>query len=122
MLDRACPSGFTERLLQGQKLLQAQTKMKKKKKGNHGGPNATRAAAVRDLVPELQAFFNNIRGNDPPPGILFAQGHRWGAAFPTSSFEPGGNAAEEFYLDEANAFAVRSMRWLYLSPFLPWPC
>jgi predicted NAD/FAD-dependent oxidoreductase len=84
--------------------------LKKMKKGGRGGPNNIRTAVVRDLVPKLQALFSelggdNALGNASPGEILFAQGHRWGAAFPTASFNSG-NATDQFYLDEANAFAA----------------
>lgn len=74
-------------------------------KQKRSSPNAIRGAIVRGLVPSLQELLCELGGDRPE--VLFAQGHRWGAAFPASSFDSGGSSAtDQFYLDRTNAFAA----------------
>ena len=65
--------------------------------------NAIRAAVARELVPEFEALVRDLNGG-ARPDVLYSQGHRWGAAFPTDHFDP--KVADQFYLDPNAAFAA----------------
>lgn len=65
--------------------------------------NAIRAAVASELAPEFEELVRNLTGG-AGADVLFAQGHRWGAAFPTDHFDP--KIADQFYLDADAAFAA----------------
>jgi renalase len=73
--------------------------------------NAIRANVVRDLVPQFAALVSDINGGFAPE-VVQAQGHRWGAAFPTASFDP--SVGTQFYLDADAGFAACGD---YFTPF-----
>lgn len=73
--------------------------------------NAIRANVVRDLVPQFAALVSDLNGGFAPEVVL-AQGHRWGAAFPTTSFDP--SVGRQFYLDADAGFAACGD---YFTPF-----
>ena len=89
---------------------------------SHEGPSSERLystfpqAVVRELVPPLQRLLSALSDavGAAPPEVLVAEGHRWGAAFPASSFAAAGSGEGRFYLDERNAFAACGD---YFSPF-----
>lgn len=87
---------FTQRFLDSQK---------------GGYANAIRTNVVRDMQPHFEALVSDLGGVGANVGTV-AQGHRWGAAFPTSSFDP--STAEPFYLDSDLAFAACGD---YFTPF-----
>mmetsp|Transcript_40112 Transcript_40112/g.93612 ORF Transcript_40112/g.93612 Transcript_40112/m.93612 type:complete len:376 (-) Transcript_40112:52-1179(-) len=72
-----------------------------------GRPSAIREAVVHELVPPFQALVSELSDAvGPPPKVLLAQGHRWGAAFPTACLDSCGSGRSQFYLDEPNRFAA----------------
>jgi len=90
--------------------------LKSSRRRGGGGPRGVREAVVRELVPPLQRLLSELSDavGAAPPEVLVAEGHRWGAAFPASSFAAAGSGEGRFYLDERNAFAACGD---YFSPF-----
>jgi len=87
---------FTQRFLDSQK---------------GGYANAIRTNVVRDMQPHFETLVSELGGVGANVGTV-AQGHRWGAAFPTSSFDS--STAGPFYLDSDLAFAACGD---YFTPF-----
>lgn len=83
-----CSPAFTKQFLESRKNLRY--------------ANAIRAAVVRDLVPEFQALVTALGGGKAE--VCMAQGHRWGAAFPTAAVDS--TVGEEYYIDHNAPFAA----------------
>jgi len=63
-----------------------------------------RAAALTQLVPHFHHLLSEMGcGAEAPTKIVLTQGHRWGGAFPTSTFA---GTSDNFYLDEGKGFAA----------------
>lgn len=66
-------------------------------------PNAMRDAIVTELLPHFKTLVSDLNGGVVLQ-VLLAQGHRWGAAIPTTAFDP--SVGTDFYLDSDLAFAA----------------
>jgi predicted NAD/FAD-dependent oxidoreductase len=112
--------GLRETLNQPQKQGSLSPRSRGRGRGKGGGrvsPGAFRAAVVESLVPPFEALLSELSApGTPPPSVVMAQGHRWGAAFPTASLlddcsppataAPSSRPAGPFYLDCENGFAA----------------